>query len=524
LKVEVKTGMGSRGTHSARTITLLATVGALLTSTMVLVAGNQPAAAAVAPTRLRNAYSGVGSADFDAWGPWRGTPVTSTETWNDPRNAEGTTWGNMNGLWALKQWITGGGWTSARGSLSVAQPMFATGENVNTCAAQSNPQPTDQEISDWGSALKTAWGPSAYIRLGWEFNGDWYEWSMQPGDGPAFKRCWQRWYDVIKSVSTDFKLVFNPNFESKTYDWNNPDATTVNIDDFWPGAEYVDAAGPDNYARSENGALRDVNKPGPNGNPVGINVWVDWVLKKGVPFAVPEWGIWDTPGETWGSTDPNFMNQMRAAFEKAAASPSGLGYEDYFDAGSSQNCKHSIHHTDCPGAHAAAADRYRSLWSRPYTGSTCPCPPTPGANLALGRPATASSVEAAGLDAATATDGNAATRWSSTYADNQWITVDLGSSTNIDKVTLRWETASGKAYKIQTSNDNNTWADRVTVTAGTGGTATHTFAATSARYVRMLGQTRNTAYGFSLFELEVYATTPTNPSLSAPTNRADQRR
>src|SRR5438874_2435586 len=65
-----------------------------------------------------------------------------------------------------------------------------------------------------------------------------------------------------------------------------------------------------------------------------------------------------------------------------------------------------------------------------------------GGNLALDRPATASSVEATGLEAAKAVDGSASTRWGSAEGvDPQWIYVDLGASFSISKVKLSWEAA-----------------------------------------------------------------------------------
>jgi hypothetical protein len=50
-------------------------------------------------------------------------------------------------------------------------------------------------------------------------------------------------------------------------------------------------------------------------------------------------------------------------------------------------------------------------------------------------------------------DGSTSTRWSSAFSDPQWIQIDLGSTQSICQVVLRWETASGKAYQIQTSAD-----------------------------------------------------------------------
>ncbi|HEX9017239.1 MAG TPA: discoidin domain-containing protein, partial [Chloroflexota bacterium] len=93
------------------------------------------------------------------------------------------------------------------------------------------------------------------------------------------------------------------------------------------------------------------------------------------------------------------------------------------------------------------------------TPSTSTPTPTPAAttNLALNRPAVASSLESSSYPASNAVDGNTSTRWSSQFSDPQWIYVDLGSSYNISSVTLMWETAYASAFQIQVSSDATNW-------------------------------------------------------------------
>jgi hypothetical protein len=117
--------------------------------------------------------------------------------------------------------------------------------------------------------------------------------------------------------------------------------------------------------------------------------------------------------------------------------------------------------------------------------------------------AAASSVEAAGLEASKAVDGNLSTRWSSQFSDPQWISIDLGSSKAIDHVTLRWEAAFGADYQIQTSTDGNQWTTVRTVTGGDGGTDDFAGLAARGRFVRMFGTRRATPWGYSLFEFQV---------------------
>jgi beta-glucanase (GH16 family) len=133
-------------------------------------------------------------------------------------------------------------------------------------------------------------------------------------------------------------------------------------------------------------------------------------------------------------------------------------------------------------------------------------PPLPiGPNLALRKPAVASSVEDPALPAALAVDGNSTTRWASAFSDNEWLQVDLQNTYDLSQVVLRWEAAHASSYEVQTSPDAQTWTTRYSTTTGDGGL--DNLALTGrARYVRLLGQRRATPYGYSLYELEVYGT------------------
>ncbi|GFJ76339.1 hypothetical protein Phou_005190 [Phytohabitans houttuyneae] len=136
-----------------------------------------------------------------------------------------------------------------------------------------------------------------------------------------------------------------------------------------------------------------------------------------------------------------------------------------------------------------------------FGGGTPPQQPT---NVALNKPATASSVEAAAYPASAAVDASATTRWASAFSDPQWIQVDLGQTYNIDRVRLVWEAAYGSAYQIQTSANGTTWTTVRSVTGGNGGEDDNTALGASGRYVRINGTTRATAWGYSLFTFEVY--------------------
>ncbi|HLK43799.1 MAG TPA: beta-1,3-glucanase family protein [Thermoleophilia bacterium] len=149
-------------------------------------------------------------------------------------------------------------------------------------------------------------------------------------------------------------------------------------------------------------------------------------------------------------------------------------------------------------------------WTVNATGGAC----NTSTNLALNQPATASSLESAAYPAAAAVDGSLTTRWSSQFSDPQWLQVDLGSTQSICQVVIQWETASGKAYQIQVSNDAANWTTIYSTTTGPGGTETLNITG-SGRYIRMYGTQRNTQYGYSIWEFQVFTTASSTSSASA---------
>lgn len=127
-------------------------------------------------------------------------------------------------------------------------------------------------------------------------------------------------------------------------------------------------------------------------------------------------------------------------------------------------------------------------------------------NLALFKPVVSSTIEKEEHIASFANDGDLDSRWSSVYEDNQWIYVDLEASVAISSIKLLWEAASAKSYDIQVSADGTNWDTVFAENNGNGGEDIIPLNDVVGRYVRMLGKLRNTPYGFSLFEFEVYGT------------------
>ena len=140
-------------------------------------------------------------------------------------------------------------------------------------------------------------------------------------------------------------------------------------------------------------------------------------------------------------------------------------------------------------------------------------------NLALGKPTTCSGSENGGTSSDKATDGLLDTRWSSRFQDGEWLVIDLQNTYAVNRVKLYWEAAYATHFDIQLSTDGVQYTTAYTATNAKGGTQDILLpaGATEARYVRILCHKRNTGYGSSLYEVEVYGVRPPVTNLQDPT-------
>ncbi|WP_127132828.1 discoidin domain-containing protein [Pseudoflavitalea rhizosphaerae] len=125
-------------------------------------------------------------------------------------------------------------------------------------------------------------------------------------------------------------------------------------------------------------------------------------------------------------------------------------------------------------------------------------------NIAYKTKAVASSFSPEAGDAGAVSDGSSGSRWSSKYTDDEWVYVDLGEKQEIAAVTINWESAYAKAYRIQVSDDAVIWTDVYKTENGKGGVDQISFKPVRTRYVKMQGIKRASDWGYSIYDLEVY--------------------
>lgn len=154
-----------------------------------------------------------------------------------------------------------------------------------------------------------------------------------------------------------------------------------------------------------------------------------------------------------------------------------------------------------------------------------------GFNLAKGKTANAGHVAEAGI--AAANDGNKDTRWGSNGASHyaavgesagDWWYVDLGGTYRVDQVKILFETAAPTDYDILISNNAVSWTVIGTYTEQpkTGNTDEnyniYNFTNKVGRYVKIFARQgyNNMAYGFSMWEFEVYGDRATISDVNPP--------
>lgn len=299
----------------------------------------------------------------DAFAAWRNRPVDKVVQFID-----GTTWATVESSADL----AGYGTSSYAKDMVVSLPMLPCGESgVNLSKAAKG-----QYDAHWrtiGQRLVDLGMADAVIRLGWEFNGGWYCWTIDPGGKAArtgagsknFVKAWRHAVDAMRSAPG----------QSFAFDWNvsaGPTSTVPTGADptpAYPGDGYVDVVGADVY---------DVSYAPDRGTPQqrwgwivhgigdfhrGLAYWDAFARKHHKPMSFPEWGLVDgtSEGESGGGDDPYFIEQMHAWIQSH-----NVYYESYFN----RRASDSNHFIGTDGSGQATAfpkgsKAYLRLFGRP---------------------------------------------------------------------------------------------------------------------------------------------------------------
>lgn len=176
-----------------------------------------------------------------------------------------------------------------------------------------------------------------YIRPGWEMDGDWYPWSVNPSNAADFVAAFQRIATLARSYKQALiAIMWNPGYV--------PNAA-ASFMSYFPGAQYVDSIGIDTY-----GAASGVPDTAPFASPdphaYTLQDAIALAKSTGKPLSLPETG--GGPGDT--AFPENLAKVITASGVKVDAM---IVWDDYYGLATSG------HWSDDPAASAA--------WKKAFT-------------------------------------------------------------------------------------------------------------------------------------------------------------
>lgn len=148
--------------------------------------------------------------------------------------------------------------------------------------------------------VKAGYG-DASLRIGWEFNGNWYRWGTST-PGPVYRQYFRQIVSAMRKVEgQSFKFVWNPNM-----------GMTADLEAYYPGDDVADIIGMDFYNQSWRDEDKDFKKRWANFEIQhwGLNWLAAFSAKHKKTIAFPEWGTGTRPDGKGFGDDPQFIDKM----------------------------------------------------------------------------------------------------------------------------------------------------------------------------------------------------------------------
>ncbi len=285
-----------------------------------------PAPPVTTPTTsfLEGAYTGP--ADPSGVSAFAGATKTAPTIASDYLPAS-SGWAGMDGANGSLSWLFADGWAGSGYTLSLGVPIIPTNSNnvaVGTLATGATGAYNSYFVT-LAQTLVAAGESGAYLRLGWEFDGNWYAWqALTPAAEANYATYFQQIVTAMRSVSGEnFKFVWNPDASAFV-----PDQSIVsgyNVSLAYPGNAYVDYIGLDAYDQSWNTPQTPSNAWADSTLPA-LSAAETFAAAQGKPLAFCEWGIAIRSDGHGLGDDPLYVNNM-VSWMRAHS----VAYESYFD-------------------------------------------------------------------------------------------------------------------------------------------------------------------------------------------------
>lgn len=214
-------------------------------------------------------------------------------------------------VWLPRCWANAG-----QKSVVFSMPMLPGGQGATLAQGASGKY--DALFRDYAGILKNFGYGGASIRIGWEFNGDWYPWAASK-DPASWVAYWKRIVTVMRSVpGTSFKFDWCP---AAGY-------TSFRAEEAYPGDEFVDFIGLDVYNSSWDPKVKTPDQRWSEALNTrhGLRWHRDFAADHHKPMTFPEWGTGTRKDGHGGGDDANWITQMSAWIRE-----NPVAYHDYWD-------------------------------------------------------------------------------------------------------------------------------------------------------------------------------------------------
>lgn len=229
-----------------------------------------------------------------------------------------------------------------RGAVSVAVPMLpADGSSTfaDVVAGQH-----DEEFRSLARNVVASGRGDAYIRLGWEFNGNWYPWAAN--NPAAYKAAFRREVTVLRSVAPGLRIEWDGNLG---YSQVGHDP----MRELYPGDDVVTIVGVDAYDNEWEHVHDQASWTAFQQGDGGLQRWLDFARRHHKKFAIPEWGL----VARGGGDNPYFIQKMHDFLLRNARA---IAYECYFNTANADT-RSSL---TGPALNRRSAALYVRLWQR----------------------------------------------------------------------------------------------------------------------------------------------------------------
>lgn len=287
-----------RGCGSARRLLLLALFASFLLGCSAASTG--PAAVANSPAESLGVYHGpVDRGGVENFQKRVGHKVSHVHDYLDRR-----TWKTITDIsWLTRAWASAG--YNKRMVLTVPMLPNKSGTLASGATGRYNKYFRALALH----LVKAGFG-DAILRLGHEFNGDWFRWSIKVRNGAQnYIKYWRQIVTTMNSVpGAHFKYDWCPNAGSAYI----TSKTQLSAAKAWPGDAYVDYVGMDVFDQSYIPNYRD---PAARWNDFvnqhdGMAWQASFAAAHGKPLSYPEWGLVDRMDGHGGGDNPSFIRQM----------------------------------------------------------------------------------------------------------------------------------------------------------------------------------------------------------------------